>query len=68
MENSLKNESKLEGATQTILDVLYRELGYVDFIYIETSQYLDELQIKRENLIRQIKQEHGTNQNLHSGS
>lgn len=64
MENSQKNESM----TPTVLEALYRELGYVDFLYIETSQYLDELQIKRENLIKLIRQEHGTNQNLHSGS
>ncbi len=59
MENLQKSE-------RSILDDLYRELGMVDFLYIETHQYVEELQIKREELIKQIKEYHGTDQSLHS--
>lgn len=51
------------------LEELFQELGMSDYLFIETSNYLEELQQYREILLTEIKKKYGQsniNQNLDS--
>lgn len=50
METNLKTET-----TSQNLDDLFRSLGEVDFLYLKTKSYLNQLLEDRENLIKQIE-------------
>lgn len=53
--------------TNLSLNELFQELGISDYIFIETSNYLEELQEYRETILKEIKKKYGqehTNQNL----
>jgi len=69
MENSQKNNDDLNNQTVSILNELYQELGMIDFMYIDTYQYLEQLESKRDQIIKKIRQYYGTaNQDLHSNA
>lgn len=51
------------------LNDLFQELGMADFTYIETSDFLESLEIYRKKLHDKIKEkQHESNQSLGSGA
>lgn len=58
------NKFQFEDIEQMSLSDLYMQLGMADFVYIETSEFLDLLQEYRHNLIKKIKETHEHNESI----
>lgn len=46
---------------------LFQELGIADFTYIETSNFLEQLEIYRQQIHQQIKEKNESGKSLDSG-